>query len=143
MKLYATVASERATKGQGGNKHLYIDIMTEANIKLGYVRINESPTLGKGIYILSAEIMGGKKIEQTIYHLQASEKPKPHLCTYCGTPLQRTDSMCPNTENCSSDWTKFDKKGKKLKTAIVLCRHDENVFDLIGGLCTMCNLPRN
>lgn len=29
MKLYATTTSERATKGQGGNKNLIIDIMGE------------------------------------------------------------------------------------------------------------------
>lgn len=29
MKLYATVTSERATKGQGGNKYLEIDILAE------------------------------------------------------------------------------------------------------------------
>ena len=29
MKLYATVTSERATKGQGGNKYLVIEIKVE------------------------------------------------------------------------------------------------------------------
>lgn len=27
MKLYATITSERASKGQGGNKYLFVDIM--------------------------------------------------------------------------------------------------------------------
>ena len=29
MKLYATITSERATKGQGGNKYLIIEIKAE------------------------------------------------------------------------------------------------------------------
>lgn len=30
MRLYATTTSERATKGQGGNKHLIIEVLVES-----------------------------------------------------------------------------------------------------------------
>ena len=34
MKLYATTTSERATKGQGGNKYINVDITTEDGRKI-------------------------------------------------------------------------------------------------------------
>ena len=36
MKLYATTTSERASKGQGGNKHLQTDILVEKNDRERY-----------------------------------------------------------------------------------------------------------
>lgn len=36
MKLYATVTSERASKGQGGNKHIAITLQCERN-KVEYI----------------------------------------------------------------------------------------------------------
>lgn len=38
MKLYATVSSERATKGQGGNEYLNIDVKNEAEVVILSVR---------------------------------------------------------------------------------------------------------
>lgn len=40
MKLYATVSSERATKGQGG-KRLFIDIMAEDKSVIAKIYVNE------------------------------------------------------------------------------------------------------
>lgn len=37
MKLYATVSSERATKGQGGQEHIEIDIRDEEKL-IAYIR---------------------------------------------------------------------------------------------------------
>jgi hypothetical protein len=34
MKLYATTTSERASKGQGGNKYLFIDIQAGEDRKI-------------------------------------------------------------------------------------------------------------
>ena len=39
MKLYATITSERATKGQGGNEYLNINILGEKKEPLGHIRI--------------------------------------------------------------------------------------------------------
>ena len=65
MRLYATVTSERASKGQGGNERLYIDLFFEDRKNpVGYIRINKSPTL-KG-YIFSVKI-ADKKIEKVFY----------------------------------------------------------------------------
>jgi hypothetical protein len=41
MKLYATVTSERASKGQGGNKMLKVDItLGDERIVAGYLVVN-------------------------------------------------------------------------------------------------------
>lgn len=40
MKLYATVSSERATKGQGGNDFLSIEIYNENNDIISIININ-------------------------------------------------------------------------------------------------------
>lgn len=40
MKLYATVTSERASKGQGGNRYLEINITQEDGKTIGYVVVN-------------------------------------------------------------------------------------------------------
>lgn len=39
MKLYATTTSERASKGQGGNERLEIQILGENKEDLGYIKI--------------------------------------------------------------------------------------------------------
>lgn len=39
MKLYATTTSERATKGQGGNEYLRIEIMNEEGERLANITI--------------------------------------------------------------------------------------------------------
>jgi hypothetical protein len=51
MKLYATVTSERATKGQGGNKYLAIEIEAE--------KLEGIPTR-TNIYRLSLEVNDGR-----------------------------------------------------------------------------------
>lgn len=47
MKLYATITSERATKGQGGNKYLEIEIQAE--------KVNGIPTRAN-IYRINIDI---------------------------------------------------------------------------------------
>lgn len=37
MKLYSTITSERATKGQGGNKKIVIELFNEDREKLVYI----------------------------------------------------------------------------------------------------------
>lgn len=46
MKLYATVTSERAKKGQGGNKFLDIDVYGEEGIQIYRLEVKEN---GDGI----------------------------------------------------------------------------------------------
>lgn len=39
MKLYATTTSERATKGQGGNEYLLIDILGEEGVRILQIKV--------------------------------------------------------------------------------------------------------
>lgn len=68
MKLYATVASERASKGQGGNKFLDIDIQSgdERGHKLRItLEHSEIGTLDSRVSFVSADSLA------TLYNLQA------------------------------------------------------------------------
>lgn len=51
MKLYATVQSERATKGQGGNKFIRMELTAENKEYFGTIEF--SPDEIKGIYFLT------------------------------------------------------------------------------------------
>ncbi len=42
MKLYATTTSERASKGQGGNKYLKINVMNDKQEQIVYIEIMPS-----------------------------------------------------------------------------------------------------
>ena len=42
MKLYATIASERASKGQGGNEYLKIIIRNEKQHCIGYLTVRNN-----------------------------------------------------------------------------------------------------
>ena len=46
MKLYATVTSERATKGQGGNKFLAISVMNDRKQDIAVIRFNDKNEVG-------------------------------------------------------------------------------------------------
>jgi hypothetical protein len=65
MKLYATTTSERASKGQGGNEYLDINITGEENIPLWKIRVDK-----KGWYNL------------TIHNLVNTRKSYKYDCIY-------------------------------------------------------------
>ena len=50
MKLYATTTSERASKGQGGNEYLNIEITGELKQKLGIVSVRMVDNKYIGMY---------------------------------------------------------------------------------------------
>lgn len=102
MKLYATVTSERASKGQGGNKYLDIEIRlgSSSNSKLvaivnvareesmkGYgVNFRPIKEAGASIFFSDAEIEGTKGKQQ-----------KGKECGLCGKPI--TDRNLMNYRN--------------------------------------------
>lgn len=104
MKLYATVTSERATKGQGGNReivvNLKIDPVTRKEIgnlvmrcedntyTVCYYPINENCTEQK---INSGRIL--------LYQTKKGEKQKGALCGFCYTQKANVgDTLC---EKCA------------------------------------------
>jgi hypothetical protein len=88
MKLYATTTSERASKGQGGNNFLNIDIFvgsTKNSIPFASFRVEKgvSPDTDKPAFILleneTGEIVRWQEIEEK------GEKQKGEsLCNFCG-----------------------------------------------------------
>jgi len=69
MKLYATTTSERASKGQGGNEYLNIDIMINDKTTPAYhIRINDAiiELLDNKKSILFIEDHKSKKLKMNI-----------------------------------------------------------------------------
>lgn len=93
MKLYATVASERATKGQGGNQRLQINLTVEqpndpysgfAELRLVKVESSNSYCLYlDGALIKEVKIKGEK--QKGDYGLEACKKHKDFVseCLAC------------------------------------------------------------
>ena len=65
MKLYATVTSERASKGQGGNEYVDIDLQGEGGVLLArfVFMVNEDETSGKKYLLVRDESVGTGNIE--------------------------------------------------------------------------------
>lgn len=95
MKLYATTTSERATKGQGGNKFISIDLMTgstkESEI-FATIRLN----IINNVYTLwlDGEIVKERGIfEDGLMETRTKgERQKGELCENCGINPQVEDS---------------------------------------------------
>src|SRR3990167_1400016 len=91
MKLYATVSSERATKGQGGNKFLEIeiqaekleDIPTRANIYRLSLKVEDNR-----LYAVLHDYYNGHIQNLITYRGQPKVKKEKgdnlYICTRCG-----------------------------------------------------------
>lgn len=82
MKLYAKTTSERATKGQGGNKYLEIDITTENGGKISSIKVYPNtearPDSGMMVIILPS----GKTIRHE-FEIKGKKQQTANLCN-CG-----------------------------------------------------------
>ena len=97
MKLYATVTSERATKGQGGNKFLNIELKAE--------KIEGKPTPAN-IYLLRLEIIDDKLFATL---LDYSNGTIQNLITFRPAPKGKQQkgecvmgSACAKNGNCNN-----------------------------------------
>lgn len=67
MKLYATVTSERASKGQGGNEYIEIDLLGEDKIILAKL-ILKKHTHDEGRYLITEDIFfRSHRLEVAVY----------------------------------------------------------------------------
>jgi len=91
MKLYSTITSERATKGQGGNEYLDIEITyTDKNNKIKPLRkflvtINED----------NHPIIRMQPFEQVAFHPTLKDK-KQKTVKY---PTLEQEGVCPTCKN--------------------------------------------
>ena len=90
MKLYATVTSERASKGQGGNDKIEIEITGENKIPLAFITVLPSGT------IMVEEQEGGEVF------LEKGERQKGEKCNDCDLGVTEypttKEGTCPNCE---------------------------------------------
>lgn len=77
MKLYATITSERASKGQGGNKFLNITIQRDAKKRI--------PTFFVGVYeneLVVEDIRTGKEVFRETEYLKGEKQKGEHKHLY-------------------------------------------------------------
>lgn len=72
MKLYATTTSERASKGQGGNKYLEIDVYDENQDRITSIKCYPEVKIQEYDYMIVYSLPSGK----TIRHLYSKAKKK-------------------------------------------------------------------
>lgn len=69
MKLYATVTSERASKGQGGE---YLDIVITDSQKIKLWQLNVTPSLN----LFIKQYINGRAVDQWVLEANRGEKQK-------------------------------------------------------------------
>ncbi len=93
MKLYATTTSERASKGQGGQKYIEIEITTE----------NREQCIGRIKYlmasdtdiIMSVSLPNGYQTTERIRNIiLKGEKKKGEICRHCGRVHKNDTAIC-------------------------------------------------
>ena len=102
MKLYATITSERATRGQGGNRFLSIDLkggsrddnFIIATILLdnhNFIYLKNPDGTTKAVYTFIGDPHKGAHRLEDITNIAKGEKQKSESCALCGKPHNRTD----------------------------------------------------
>jgi hypothetical protein len=99
MKVYATVRSERATKGQGG-KTLHVEIMDESKLPVieFNVKHNGEKTILEGTY-KGSQANVYLESEENIARKKKGEKQKGEVIDYpkdMGDPFEYTDASSNN-----------------------------------------------
>ena len=102
MKLYATITSERATKGQGGNKYLIIEIKAErfegipTRANQYRLSLSADPTSNK----LYAELLEYSTGEVMV--LTKGNKQKGEECGNCGREATQSIGDINRCDRCST-----------------------------------------
>ena len=87
MKLYATITSERASKGQGGNDFIDVEIIDENRERILLVQIYENPIIYNGIKTYIIQKTPGKNLSNTGIYTPKGEQQKGENCPRCGKKL--------------------------------------------------------
>lgn len=109
MKLYATTTSERASKGQGGNEYLVIDIKNEKQQKQWSILITSQNVL---------RVADSEKEGLIIFKDESKKTQKGNIsCHQCGkkfSGLEGKEDTCPQC---------LEKiiKGKQKKDSVCYC----------------------
>lgn len=109
MKLYATVTSERASKGQGGNREIVIDLTidpikrkTVGRVVMHWGEAGDGDHKGYTIYYypISTECQGQKFHDgRVLLYQEKGEKQKSENCQVCGKDINTPNGACPVRHN--------------------------------------------
>lgn len=111
MKLYATVQSERASKGQGGNQFLKVDITGEHEetiLSLEYLNNNGKMYLHSVIGDSMALTAVQDRIKESLKGNNQKGENKYSVCSWCGIKLPQSKL----SEYCSPK-CRYDATGKR------------------------------
>ena len=103
MKLYATVSSERASKGQGGNNHLDIDVFVGS--AKDSVKIIEGTITKEGNgYVVYISTLGQRDDQciDTVVKIKGERQKGESICKQCGARV-KTSLEEWHCSNCGSD----------------------------------------
>lgn len=101
MKLYATVTSERASKGQGGNERLFVDVINEDREPIATVNIWVKDNTAE---VMVRQWAKDKQDRYTIKLPTKGEKQKGKLC-----PLNHEWDAQGHCKNCPAKHCKCHK----------------------------------
>lgn len=96
MTLYATVSSERASKGQGGNEYLNIEILDASQevVATAYITHNGEKTIIEIVY---------DSMNANVYAEAKGEKQKgERICKQCGARV-KTSLEVFHCSSCGAD----------------------------------------
>lgn len=103
MKLYATTTSERATKGQGGNQFLTIEIKAEGwegiptRMNLYRLSISKNDNQG-GLYAELLKYSNGEVI--VLDNIKGNKQKGEHKCDYCNKLFNTLDERLNHQHSC-------------------------------------------
>lgn len=96
MKLYATTTSERASKGQGGNDFLEIEVKGEdKRVFLEFKITAEEDHYKIEGWVVHPEYAPNRRSEQYLaYEVEKGKKQKSKECSNCGNPQLDKNGAC-------------------------------------------------
>jgi len=99
MKLYATITSERATKGQGGNEYISITIRDEGKYPIGAVDFYPDRTARISVVdFIEVDFDQPNELHISSFEeLTKGKKQKGEECANCGRQIKGHPSACEST----------------------------------------------
>lgn len=95
MKFYATTASERASKGQGGQKYLRIDITNEQSEVIAHISV-DATTEDSAELVINNFIAGRHTNDK--FKITKGKKKTGNQCKYNHAICLQTNGKCIDTQ---------------------------------------------
>ncbi len=133
MKLYATVTSERASKGQGGNEYIDVDLLGKDGIWLGkFVFMVDANNSDRYVLVEDAAYHNDKLEVRTAKGEKQKGGVYPHATDkHVHYREEDIDDYCP----CGHDMRKGEKQKGEHK-------HVWTKSETWGEYCIECDTPR-